>query len=273
MVVTGGCNIIKQFDVVSEESLPTQDSKFIYPVGLNNFKLQCNNPGEKADVTFYYDAKYDTAKWKYKKYDNNGNIYFDITDMVTYGTANVNGKAVTTVSYTITDGGAIDTDGITNGIIEDPAGPAIMISQFKGNSSIGNTVWLDKNNNGKQDDEEPGLEDIRIKLIWYGPDNDYDHGKKDDIILRTDTNHNGHYKFESLPKGKYRIIVKEEDIARYIQTYDPDKEMDGIDKVTLRKKQDYTKGDFGYSDQEFKLAKTGGSWLDYWELLLEKVGM
>jgi hypothetical protein len=268
IVVTGGCDSVRRFNVVKESSLVVQDSGYKYPVGLNNFRLQCSNPGENASITFYYDKVYDTTKWKYKKYDDNGNVYLDITNIVTFGTTNVNGKMVTTATYTVTDGSSMDTDGIANGIINDPAGPAIVNggSFTIGNSSIGNTIWLDSNGNGKQDKEEKGLENIRVKLVWYGENKKYDHGKKDDVVLRTDTNHNGHYIFKDLPKGKYRIIVKEEDVARYIQTYDPDNEMDGVDKVTLRRKQNYTKGDFGYSDKELRLAKTGTDWIGLvWE--------
>ena len=117
----------------------------------------------------------------------------------------------------------------------------------KGEGSIGNTIWLDKNGNGRQDDGEPGLENIRVKLV----------DDKGRVIARTDTNHNGHYKFENLPKGKYKVIVKKEDVAKYIQTYDPDSKMDGKDTVHLRSKQNYTKADFGYTTEEWELARTG----------------
>ena len=117
----------------------------------------------------------------------------------------------------------------------------------KGEGSIGNTIWLDKNGNGKQDKGEPGLKKIRVKLV----------DSKGRVIARTRTNHNGHYKFENLPKGEYKVIVKKEDVAKYIQTYDPDSKMDGKDTVHLRKNQNYTKGDFGYATEEWELAKTG----------------
>jgi len=116
-----------------------------------------------------------------------------------------------------------------------------------GDGSIGNTIWLDLNSNGKQDKGEPGLEDIRVKLV-----ND-----KGRVVARTDTNHNGHYKFKNLPKGKYKVIVKAEDVAKYVQTYDPDSRMNGKDTVRLRDGQNYTKADFGYNLQENRLAKTG----------------
>ncbi len=117
----------------------------------------------------------------------------------------------------------------------------------EGKGSIGNTIWLDKNGNGRQDKGEPGLKNIRVKLV----------DSKGRVIARAKTNHNGHYKFENLPKGKYKVIVKKEDVAKYIQTHDPDRKMDGRDTVHLRNKQNYTKADFGYTTEELKLAKTG----------------
>ena len=134
------------------------------------------------------------------------------------------------------------------------------VKKAEGNSSIGNTIWLDKNANGKQDEGEPGLENIRVKAIWYGPNNRYDHGKKDDVVYRTDTNHNGHYKFENLPKGKYRVIVKEEDVQNYIQTYDETGKLNNQATVRLSKHDNHTKADFGYTDREMRLAKTGGNY-------------
>jgi uncharacterized repeat protein (TIGR01451 family) len=121
------------------------------------------------------------------------------------------------------------------------------IKKEEGDGSIGDTIWLDLNSNGKQDKGEPGLENIRVKLL----------DDKGRVVARTDTNHNGHYIFENLPKGKYKVVVKKEDVAKYIQTYDPDSKMNGKDTVHLRNGQNYTKGDFGYINREFRLAKTG----------------
>ncbi len=111
--------------------------------------------------------------------------------------------------------------------------------------SIGNTIWNDENKNGKQDNDEPGIENIRVKLILAGSDNDFD---TDDEIWRTDTNHNGHYLFENLPEGKYRVIIKEEDLTDWTQTYDPSHSENMNNQLTLDldENDEYTKADFGY---------------------------
>jgi fimbrial isopeptide formation D2 family protein/uncharacterized repeat protein (TIGR01451 family) len=127
--------------------------------------------------------------------------------------------------------------------------------EAEGNSSIGNYIWHDRNGDGKQDPDEPGLENIRVKLIWAGPDDEF--GNSDDHVWRTDTNHNGHYLFENLPEGKYKVKVKEEDIRGWVQTYDPTGAMNNRASVKLEENDHHTKADFGYNTSETLLARTG----------------
>ncbi len=54
------------------------------------------------------------------------NTFIDFEDQVTYGTAVIGGNTVTTVSFSITDGGAYDGDGLRDGVVTDPAGPAVL---------------------------------------------------------------------------------------------------------------------------------------------------
>ncbi|PID51980.1 MAG: hypothetical protein CR972_04250 [Candidatus Moraniibacteriota bacterium] len=130
-------------------------------------------------------------------------------------------------------------------------------AEAEGNSSIGNYIWHDKNSDGKQDKDEPGLKDIRVKLTWAGPDKKF--GTSDDYVWRTETNKKGKYLFDNLPKGKYKVKVKEEDIRKYVQTYDPQGKMNNKATVKLGTNDHHTKADFGYNTQEMHLAKTGES--------------
>ena len=115
----------------------------------------------------------------------------------------------------------------------------------KCNGSIGNFVWLDENGDGKQDQGEEGLEDIRMKLTWFGPDNKS--GTSDDEVYRDKTDKDGDYNFKNLCAGKYRVRVNDNDVEKYHQTYDPDDKEDNKTDVTLKGSNDkHTKADFGY---------------------------
>jgi len=130
--VTQGCQVVTSFDVLRESELASQDQAFRYPVGLNDFSLQCDQPGQTATVTFYYNQTYDTNTWTYKKYNTTGNTYTDISEKVSYGTKQVGGTNVTTAGYQLTDGGPLDQDGQANGSITDPAGPGVEIPKTVG---------------------------------------------------------------------------------------------------------------------------------------------
>ncbi len=101
--------------------------------------------------------------------------------------------------------------------------------------SIGNLVWNDKNDNGVQDAGEAGIPGVRVWLY------------KGNKVWKDVTNSQGRYKFKNLCSGKYRVVVKKEDIGSLYQVYDPDKKMDSRTKVRLKGSNDkHTKADFGY---------------------------
>lgn len=121
--------------------------------------------------------------------------------------------------------------------------------------SIGNFVWNDLNGDGVQDSNEPGLNNIRMKLKWAGPNGDL--GDGDDEEFRTDTNSKGRYIFEDLCEGEYRVTVKDEDVTEYVQTYDPDGKLDNKTDVELEgNNDDHSKADFGYRGK--KIAPAAG---------------
>ena len=123
--------------------------------------------------------------------------------------------------------------------------------------SIGNTVWHDSNANGIQDPDEKGLEDVRVKLTWFGPDDKS--GTSDDEVEREETNSKGRYEFDDLCEGKYRVRVKDEDVDKYVQVYDPDDKEDNKTNVRLKGDNDHhTKADFGYRGKKVTPA-TGTS--------------
>ena len=111
--------------------------------------------------------------------------------------------------------------------------------------SIGNTVWLDQNGNGKEDAGEKGLSGVKVWLY---------HGNS---VKKKTTDANGQYTFKKLCKGSYDVVVKNESVSGYTQTYDPDSKKDNKTDVKLTNdNDDHTKADFGYRG---KVAPSTGS--------------
>jgi hypothetical protein len=72
-------------------------------------------------------------------------------------------------------------------------------------NSFGNRVWNDLNRNGKDDNNEPGIEGVTI-LLW-GDSNGDDIPDSQRFMGSTKTDENGHYIFRGLEPGKYLAFV------------------------------------------------------------------
>lgn len=66
---------------------------------------------------------------------------------------------------------------------------------FYQTASVGNLVWLDLNMNGRQDNNEPGVANIVVKL--YSSDGL--------LVGQVTTDADGHYQFVGLPPGEYMV--------------------------------------------------------------------
>ncbi|MCX6725243.1 MAG: hypothetical protein NTX80_01715 [Candidatus Saccharibacteria bacterium] len=117
---SGDCSTVKEVSGGAVETFGV-DSLYKYPLGLASFTLACANPGGTAHIKIFYDKVYDTTAWKARKFVKGS--FIDISGAV-FGTADVGSTKVTTLSYDVTDGGILDSDGLTDGVIIDPAGPA-----------------------------------------------------------------------------------------------------------------------------------------------------
>ena len=74
-----------------------------------------------------------------------------------------------------------------------------------GPGSIGDTVFNDRNGDGVQNQDEPGIPNVTLTLTLPGPDNQL--GTADDTTSTTTTNENGVYGFNNLPAGPYQVAV------------------------------------------------------------------
>ena len=72
--------------------------------------------------------------------------------------------------------------------------------------ALGDRIWLDANANGKQDDSEKGISNVRVELL----DKNGKEVKRADgsTVLPVLTDMNGNYRFEHLPAGEYQVKVE-----------------------------------------------------------------
>ena len=96
---------------------------------------------------------------------------------------------------------------------------------YKGAGSIGDLVWLDRNNSGTAtaDAGEPGIPGVPVTITWAGPDGTM--GTADDILIHRVTDANGGYLVQNLPFGSYSVAVDTASPAfpaGVVQTYDVD---------------------------------------------------
>lgn len=108
---------------------------------FTSFDIYCPTAGMTVPVTIIYDKLYDTSNSILRHYNPTTNSYITVSGAV-FSTRTVGGIVKTTVTYSITDGDAYDTDGTSNGIIKDPVGFSIPPSANTGLGSQSNTPIL-----------------------------------------------------------------------------------------------------------------------------------
>ena len=116
--------------------------------------------------------------------------------------------------------------------------------------SVGDRVWNDINADGEQDEDEPGIGGVTVKLL----------DEDSEVIATTVTTADGGYLFEDLYPGTYTVVVDEATLpAGLSQTYDLDGDLDSSATVTLAAGDDRRDVDFGYtgSAPSIRLIKTG----------------
>jgi len=105
----------------SVELVIPEDKDYIYPFGMIKFKVNALN----TKVRIYYHGLKSLDKYIYRKLGNN-NKYYQFSN-TKYNYKLQLGNLTPTIELTLTDGGLGDYDGIVNGVIYDPGGPAIPV--------------------------------------------------------------------------------------------------------------------------------------------------
>lgn len=122
--VTDGCSSNGSVSLLSASSLSETDTGFSYPYGLTDFTLNCSR-GDTVTVTKYVfdDTDDELSDYSVRKYRPNTQVFEDVEDSTVVRQL-VGGRQALVMSYSLTDGGALDDDGEANGVIVDPVGLA-----------------------------------------------------------------------------------------------------------------------------------------------------
>ncbi len=92
---------------------------------------------------------------------------------------------------------------------------------YRGNGTIGDTVWFDHDGNGAIGTGEPGIGGVTVTLVWEGGDGIA--GTSDDVTMTTTTAADGTYLFERLPQGDFSVTVDDTTLpGNMTQTFDDD---------------------------------------------------
>jgi len=91
---------------------------------------------------------------------------------------------------------------------------------------VGDTIWIDTNNDGIKDSNESGIPDITVRLC--------NTTACDDQVITTTTDENGQYSFSGIGDGTYYVVVDNTNIPTGLsQTYERDGSTDENTEITI----------------------------------------
>ena len=122
---SAGCTSNANVGISAYSPSTDKDGSYSYPAGLLSFQLTCSAPGGTATITQYYYGTYDPTQMVMRKYNSTTHTYAMVPG-ATFSTVSIGGQSALKVVYQVTDGSSLDQDGLANGVIVDPAGPAIV---------------------------------------------------------------------------------------------------------------------------------------------------
>ena len=135
--VTNGCSENGTVSSLSEDNLVDTDGNLEYPFGLTDFSLNCSR-GATVNVTKYVFTDISAEGLSVRKYRADSPTHFIPVTEATLVNDVVGGQDVLVMDHPPEDGGALDDDGIANGVIVDPVGIAsVKVSSTSANNPNG----------------------------------------------------------------------------------------------------------------------------------------
>ncbi len=146
------------------------------------------------------------------------------------------------------DGGTGSPDGVWTGALGQADAKRDVDFGYTGSGSLGDRVWFDRDGDGVQDADEPGLGGVGLTVDYAGFDGVAGNG--DDVAYAATTAADGTWSVPNLPAGSYTATVVAATLPTGMgTTYDLDDGVtspDGTAAATLAAGQDRTDVDFGY---------------------------
>jgi len=127
----GSFSGIEILDADAQTSQAGRPDSMDFPYGLASYEVTGLNNGDTVTVTLTYPAVLPAGTRIFKYSDGDG--FVEMSSAVISGS---------TVTLTLTDGGEGDADGVANGTIVDPVGPATPEQARKRSSSGGSLSWM-----------------------------------------------------------------------------------------------------------------------------------
>lgn len=118
--ISGTCSYLDSLSVSGFDGTSLDDSNTnLTIIGGVAYNLSCTTVGGSAQVEVVLGQHY-TDLSKFQVLKEVGGTLQEVTSEVTLENRDVDGEMKTVLSYSLTDGGAFDEDGVANGIIVDP---------------------------------------------------------------------------------------------------------------------------------------------------------
>ena len=135
--MTNGCSENGTVSSLSEDNLVDTDGNLEYPFGLTDFSLNCSR-GATVNVTKYVFTDISAEGLSARKYRADSPTHPTPATEATLVNDVAGGQDVLVMDHPPEDGGALDDDGIANGVIVDPVGIAsVKVSSTSANNPNG----------------------------------------------------------------------------------------------------------------------------------------
>ncbi len=183
--------------------------------------------------------------------------YDDAAGTWDIGTMAVDETVTLDVTAVVAEAGTITNSADVRSSVADPnMGNNVSAAQVEVLvlANITGRVWYDTNANGTIDTGEVDISDVRLTLVWAGPDG---------IIDTADDEYGGEaftsspYWFRDLAAGTYQVSVDQSTLPEGVEpTFDIDRNLDSVAVVTVDAGETRFDVDFGYVAQG-TLPRTG----------------